>query len=68
MKRGAAPNPGKFYNVVSQIGKPDCRSGDKRRKEKTIEIVRERKNEKGRHAPEGASRQKKAKMASQSVV
>lgn len=59
---------GKFYNVVSQIGKPDCRSGDKRRKEKTIEIVRERKNEKGRYAPEGASRPKKAKMASQSVV
>lgn len=59
---------GKFYNVVSQIGKPDCRGGDRRRKRERIEIERGRKSKKERHAPEGASRLKQVKMALQSVV
>jgi hypothetical protein len=61
-------NEGKFYNVVSQIGKPDCRGGDRRRKRERIEIERGRKSKKERHAPEGASRLKQVKMALQSVV
>ena len=59
---------GKFYNVVGQIGKPDCRGGDRRRKRERIEIERGRKSKKERHAPEGASRLKQVKMALQSVV
>jgi hypothetical protein len=68
-KQKSAPKfTGKFYNVVSQIGKPDCRGGDRRRKRERIEIERGRKSKKERHAPEGASRLKQVKMALQSVV
>jgi hypothetical protein len=67
-RKPAEPEKGKFYNVVGQIGNPDCRGGDRRRKRERIEIERGRKSKKERRAPEGASRLKQVKMALQSVV
>ena len=51
----------KLYNVVSQIGKARFRDGERRFRGRQTGNERGRRNEEGRHAPMGASREKTTK-------